>query len=133
VVTIQHASAYADDPQRAAEALAEICKGRVEEFHPLPGAFVCLFGRSWDGPLLELYPRTSRLVSRDGEVAFAKLKARATGAGTHFNLKVDRKRTEIEKICDQRGIPCSWRDWAGFLDVWLEDDLLIECDCEDDR
>jgi hypothetical protein len=22
---------------------------------------------------------------------------------------------------------CAWRDWAAFLDVWLEDDLLIEC------
>ena len=25
------------------------------------------------------------------------------------------------------GLPHAWRDWAGFLDVWIEDELMIEC------
>ncbi len=129
VVTIQHASVYADDPQRAAEHLAALCGGTVESFHPLRGGWVCLFDRTWHGPLLELYPRTTRLIAVKGDVGFAKLDEPATGAGTHFNLKVERTRGELEKICAERGLKCSWRGWAGFLDVWVEDGLLVELVC----
>ena len=129
MVTIEHASVYADDPKRAAEHLAALCGGAVEAFHPLPGGWVCLFDGTWSGALLELYPRTSRLVSREGDVGFAKLRSPATGAGTHFNLKVDRSRAELERICTARGLTFSWRSWAGFLDVWIEDGLLVELVC----
>jgi len=126
VVTIEHASAYADDPQRAAEHLAALCGGTAAPFHPLPGGWMCMFG---GGAFLELYPRTARLVSREGDVAFAELQPAATGAGAHFNLKVDRTRAELERICDERGLKHGWRAWAGFLDVWLDDGLLVELVC----
>ena len=98
----------------------------MSEFHPLPGAYVCWMP---GGAFIELYPRTSRLVSREGDTTFEALPAPATGAGTHFNLRVQRTRTELEQICAERKLHCTWRGWAGFLDVWLDDGLLIECVC----
>lgn len=130
MVSIQHLSAYANDPQRAAEDLAALTGGSAAPFHPLPGAWVCLFDRSWSGPLLELYPRTAALArGDDGAPVFSTLSAPATGAGTHVNLEVGRSRAEVERLCAERGLPCAWRGYGGFLDVWLDDGLLVECVC----
>ena len=126
MVTIQHASAYADDPKRACEALAAICGGRVTEFLPLKGGWVVLFGA---GAFLELYPRGARLVDTGGDVGFAALPSPATGAGVHFNLRLDRTRAQVEKACAELGLRCSPRPGMGFLDVWIEEGLLVECVC----
>ena len=128
MTTIQHASTYADDPKRAAEHLAAICGGTVRRFLPLEGGWVCLFDR---GAFLELYPRTARLVDLGGDVGFAELPTPATGAGVHFNLRVERTRAEVEAICARRGLRCSPRPGMGFLDVWIEEGLLVECVCTD--
>ena len=130
-IRIQHGSAYAHDPERAARVLAALTGGVARAFHPCPGAWVCFLGGEdddWSGPLIELYPRTVRLASEDGEVVFRPLPRRgeARGAGTHFNLAVDASRETLERICAKERVACSWRHWAGFLDVWIDDDLLIE-------
>jgi hypothetical protein len=126
VVTIQHASVYADDPKRAADALAAICGGRAAPFSPLPGAWVCFFP---GGGFLELYPRTARLKDLGDDVGFEPLPAPATGAGTHFNLRLHRAREDVEKACAALGIKCAQRPGLGFLDVWIEERLLVECVC----
>ncbi len=130
-IRIQHGSAYAHDPEHAAGALAALTGGVARAFHPCPGAWVCFLGgddEHWSGPLIELYPRSVRLASEAGEVVFRPLPPphTARGAGTHFNLAVGATRGELERICAAQGLTCSWRGWAGFLDVWLDDDLLIE-------
>ena len=126
MVTIQHASAYADEPRRAADALAAVCGGRVTEFLPLKGGWVCLFG---DGCFIELYPRSARLKNLGDDVGFEALPSLASGAGTHFNLKIDRSRAEVERACAELGLRCAPRPGMGFLDVWIEDGLLVECVC----
>ena len=126
-VRLNHASAYAREPRAAAEHLAALAGGTVQSFHALDGAWVCLFEGSWDGGLIEFYPRTSTLAHERGEVCFRDLPRPAAGGGTHFNLSLPRTRAQIEEICRAQGLVCAWRDWAGFVDVWLEDDLLIEC------
>ncbi|MBL8954459.1 MAG: hypothetical protein JNK82_27015 [Myxococcaceae bacterium] len=129
MVTIEHASAYAHDPQRAAEHLAALCGGKAEPFHPNPGAWVCLFDRTWSGPFIELYPRTSRLSLKGDEITFEAMPVAAAGAGTHFNLRVDRTRPQLEQLCAERGLTHGWRAWAGFLDVWLDEGLMVELVC----
>ncbi len=128
---INHASVYAHDPKRAAEHLAALSGGVVRSFHPCEGAWVCLLeGDTWSGSLIEFYPRSVTLAHRDGEVRFEALARPASGGGTHFNLSLPKSRTALEQICRERGLTHGWRDWAGFLDVWLEGELLIECVCE---
>lgn len=50
----------------------------------------------------------------------------ARGGGGHVNISVDLSRAELEKRCAALGLPCSWREWQSLLEVWLEDDVLIE-------
>jgi hypothetical protein len=127
-VRINHASMYAGDPQRAAEHLAAIVGGTVQPFHPLPGAWVCLFEEdNWKGGLVEFYPRTSTLAHEEGQITFRALSTPARGGGSHLNLSVPRTRQLLEALCRERNLTCAWRDWASLLDVWLEDDVLIEC------
>jgi hypothetical protein len=126
-VRINHGSAYARDPRAAAHHLAALSGGVVESFHPLEGAWACLLDGGWSGALIEFYPRTATLAHDEGLVLFRPLEHPAAGGGTHFNLSLPRSRADLERTCRERGLPHAWRDWAGFLDVWLEDDLLIEC------
>lgn len=128
-VELNHASAYAHDPRKTAEDLAALCGGNVVAFSPLPGAWVCQFGPVANGPFIELYPRTSRFALHEGAIRFEAMPVPATGAGSHLNLRVDRSRTELERICAERGLKHGWRSWAGFLDVWLDEGLMIELLC----
>ena len=128
--SINHASVYADNPKLAAEHLAALVGGNVETFHPLPGGYACLFDGSWTGTFLELYPKTHRIGLEAGKVGFFPFPEGARGSGTHFNITVDKTRSELEAICKERGLSCAWRGWASFLDVLVEDDLVIELVCK---
>ncbi len=127
---IHHGSAHADDPKRAAENLAAIVGGTVAPFQPLPGGWACLFDGSWNGAFLELYPKTHGITANDEGPGFAELAAAPAGVGTHFNISVEKMRSEVEAICRERGLRFSWRDWAGFLDIWIDDSLLVEIVCK---
>jgi len=48
------------------------------------------------------------------------------GRVPHLNLTVDRTRAELEAICDERSLEHGWRGWTGFLDVWLDEGLMVE-------
>jgi hypothetical protein len=126
MTTINHASAYAHDPRAAAEHLAALGGGRAARFEPLPGAWAVLFEGTWEGAMIELYPRDKTFALRDGAIGFHDLSPPARGAGTHFNLSVDKTRQELESLCAARGLTCSWRGWAAFLDVWVDEELLVE-------
>jgi hypothetical protein len=129
-VKINHGSAYARDPRRAAEHLAALTGGLARPFHPCEGAWVCfLSGKEddWDGQLLEFYPRNVLLSADGGKLVFRTTKSTPRGAGTHFNLSIPKTRAALEAKCAELGVTSSWRDWQGLLEVWLESDLLIEC------
>lgn len=134
---INHLSLYGHDPAVATAHLAALTGGRAAPFHPCEGAWVCfLSGKDgdWEGPLVEVYPRQVTLAAAaDGSVTFARLERPARGAGGHVNLSVSVTRAELERLCKERGIRHTWRSWAGFLDVWLDDELLIECVPTEDR
>jgi hypothetical protein len=123
-----HASLYAASPKRAAEKLAALVDGHAAAFHPVAGGYVCFLNREddWEGAIVELYPRHVTIAHDHGRVAFRKLARPAHGAGGHVNIAVPIARKELEKRCDELGLVHSWRDWQSLLEVWLEDDLLVE-------
>lgn len=128
-VRINHGSIYARDPRRAAQDLAHLTGGLARPFHPWKGAWVCFLSgkdEDWEGQLIELYPHDLVMIAEEGRLAFRKAKLPPRGAGSHFNLSVPRSRTELEALCGKRELSCSWRDWQGLLEVWLEEDLLVE-------
>jgi hypothetical protein len=128
--TINHGSVYARDPRGAAEKLAALTGGIARAFHPCEGAWVCFLGgdeEDWDGPLLEFYPRSVLLAREGSKLVFRAATTAPRGAGTHFNLTIPKTRMALEAACLAAGMRSSWREWQGLLEVWLEDDLLIEC------
>jgi hypothetical protein len=128
-VRINHGSIHARDPRRVAADLAHLVGGLARPFHPWKGAWVCFLGgedEDWEGPLIELYPHDLTMVAEAGRLAFRKAKLPPRGVGSHFNLSVPRTRRQLEALCAEREIACSWRDWQGLLEVWLEPELLVE-------
>jgi hypothetical protein len=128
---LNHGSVHARDPQRAAEHLATIVGGLARPFHPCDGAWVCFLSgedEDWNGPLIEFYPRDI-VLARDGNALVFRTIARPapTRSGTHFNITVPKSRAAIEAACGKLGVACSWRAWQELVEVWLEDDLLVEC------
>jgi hypothetical protein len=93
----------------------------------------------WNGPLLEFYPLSVVLARDAGKVVFRKvtkpsrgsgvtpIRSATGGTGTHFNLTVPKTRAALESACAKLGLACSWRGWQGLLEVWLEDELFLEC------
>jgi hypothetical protein len=126
---ILHVSLNARDPATAAQHLAELVGGVAIPFHPVEGAFVCFLGtkEDWNGPLIELYPRTTTLVLQKGKLAFREIAEGINASGAHVNIALDKTREQIEATCDHRGIVHHWRDWQELVEVWLDDGLLIEC------
>jgi hypothetical protein len=58
---------------------------------------------------------------------FRKVPGGVKQTGAHVNLRIPQTRKALERICVERRLAHSWRDWQSLLEVWLEDDLLIEC------
>lgn len=128
---LQHVSLYADQPQAAASNLAQLLDGRALPFPPHSGAWVCFLTfdqSSWQDQFVEFYPRDTRLSRLDGGTRpqFTPVEGgQATGAGSHLNLVVAMTAQQIEKACTALDKPHGWR-WMGLMDVWLEDNLMIE-------
>jgi len=128
-VHIIHSSVYATDPEKAASNVAALIDGIVKPFFPLEGAWVCfLNGENWDGgEFLEFYPKSMKISNNSGNPEFLKNSEGVSGVGTHFNLSVLKTRADLELICQERNLKCAPRGWGNVLDVWIEENLLIEC------
>lgn len=125
--TLNHASVYADNPERAARLLAAIVGGTTMPFPACEGGYVCFFDdRGWNGQYIEFYPKNVTIARRDGKTVIAKSDSIASGAGTHFNISVPLMAEQLEAKVMALGLDCTWRHWGGFLDVWLESSLMLE-------
>lgn len=128
-VHIIHSSIYATDPEKAASNVAALIDGIVKPFFPLQGAWVCFLNdENWNsGEFIEFYPTSSKLVNYSGNPVFLDNPEGISGTGTHFNLSVPKTRVELELICEERNLAYAPRGWGNVLDVWIEENLLIEC------
>ncbi len=128
-VHIIHSSVYASDPEKAALNVAALIDGIVKPFFPCEGAWVCFLNdKNWDGgEFIEFYPKSVKLSNKSGNPAFLENPEGVSGAGTHFNLSAPKNRENLESICQERNLMCALRGWGNVLDVWLEENLLIEC------
>ena len=128
---ISHVSVYADDPRSAASTLAMLIGGQVTPFPPHKGGWVCFLSTErtdWSHEFIEFYPRNTQLLRTDGATRprFAPMTDEAAmGAGTHINLTVPMSASDIEAACQRAGVTHGWR-WAGLMDVWIEERLMIE-------
>lgn len=82
------------------------------------------FGNGSD-EFIEFYPKTHTIIRKGTRPDFASLQKPVNGVATHIHLQVDVALDEVAKKATQLGLVNGLR-YQGFLDVWLEEDLLTE-------
>ena len=133
-MSIKHLSIGVNDPKHAAEAVAELTKGNVQSFHPVKGAYVCLWP-DWSGQFVEFYPKKVRLVPTAEGAEFQTVENSSEFSATHINLDTDLTGEEIKAIAGGYGYKYYFRpsDGGPLHEVWIENALLIELVTKDLR
>lgn len=127
---ISHVSVALRDPQRAAQALAEIWQGNAYPFFPYAGAWIAFSG---DEPSsqIEFYPDGTELAPLDTseDYEFRRNSAASSLTPTHIAIKAPSDRSAVEQIAAREGWRCRLGNRGGafdVLDVWVENRLMIE-------
>jgi hypothetical protein len=124
---IHHLSIAAQDPQRAADVLAELMGGTAVPFPPNPGSFFAL-QLDEHGSGVEVYPAGTQL-EPGGDVGGSFVKKEARGYGsTHFALSVATDADTVKKIADRAGWQCYDCNRGPFhvIEVWVENHVMVE-------
>jgi hypothetical protein len=130
---IHHVSIPARNPQRVAEALAEVMGGRCMPFGPLEGAFMAT---GVDGSMIEVYPdrATLDIPANDDQVVFGENQAPPQTWPFHILLSVPLETGAVEAIGAREG----WRaktfgrgmkghePFFHVIEFWVENRLMIE-------
>ena len=124
MIKINHVSVYADNPFGCAEKLITMLGGYVTPFPAFRGACMYYFGNGSDG-LIEFYPKTHKIVQTGTSPGFAPLRQPVNGCATHINLQVEVPLEEVAEKATKLRLTNGLR-YQGFLDIWLENELLIE-------
>lgn len=126
---IHHLSIAAREPQKAAEALAELMGGKAVPFPPNPGSFFAL-QLDDHGSGVEVYPAGTHLEPGGDEGGgFVRDPAPRRGFGaTHFALSVQTDAKTVEKIAERVGWHCVTCNRGPFhvIEVWVENDTMVE-------
>jgi len=132
---IHHVSIPAREPERVAQVLAELMRGKCLPFGPLEGAFMASSGDA-HGTMIEVYPEQSTLdiPRNDDQVVFGNNASPPQTWPFHVLLSVPRDREEIEAIGAREG----WRartfgrgmqgkkPFFHVIEFWVENRLMIE-------
>lgn len=131
---IHHVSIPAREPQRVAQVLAELMKGRCVPFSPLEGAFLAMNGDE-HGSMIEVYPeRAAMEIPQDDDQVVFREQTPPRAWPFHVLLSVPRSREEIEEIGARagwrtktfgRGIPGE-KPLFHVIEFWIENRLMIE-------
>lgn len=131
---IKHLSLGVVDPKRAADALAELTHGNVRPFHPVKGAFVCLWP-DWNGQFIEFYPKNIRLVPTSQGADFKSFENDPEFSSTHVNLETDLTGDTVKAIAARYNYEYYFRpkDGGPLHEIWIENTLLVELVTKDLR
>ena len=129
---LKHLSIGVGEPKRAAQALAELTRGKVDEFHPVTGGYVCLWP-DWSGEFIEFYPKQVRLVPTGQGAEFKSVRETFEYYATHINLETALTSDEVKKTAARFGYKYHFRPANGgpLHEVWIENALLVELVTQD--
>lgn len=127
MITINHVSIFSNNPKKAADTMVQVFGGVARPFPPSPGGYTFYFDATTMGygGFIEFYPKVRQLVKHGIHPVFEDLIKEPYGYATHINLMVDVPLKEIAARCTALGLDNGIR-FTGLLDVWLEEELLIE-------
>lgn len=131
---LRHLSIGVDNPKRAADAVAELTNGNVQSFHPVKGAYVCLWP-DWSGQFVEFYPNGVQLVPTAEGSEFQNAKNAPEFSSTHINLDTDLIGDEVKVIAARYGYKHHFRpsDGGPLHEVWIDNSILFELVTKDLR
>ena len=140
---INHISIAANEPERVANALAEIWDGVVFPFPPNPGSFMVV-ANDGKGSAVEVLPAGTVLVPGEGlpaeddldalteefEGKFVKSDFVPRYVATHLNVNTLKSIDEIREIAKREG----WRVLVAnrgqglfqLIEVWVENTFMVE-------
>jgi hypothetical protein len=128
-IMIHHLSISAQNPQNAAEVLAEVMNGKVFPFRPHPGSYMML-SLDEHGTGIEVYPL--KIVLQPGEeeqdCQFKETSQPSNFTATHAAISVNSTQEQIEAIAQREGwrvIRCS-RAFFDVMEFWVENRVMIE-------
>lgn len=129
MTAIAHASIPADDPQRAAEVLAEIMGGEAMPFPP--AGKDSWMAWSGDGTVeIEISRRGLAVSYGDEQAEWQSDGVARRLSETHLALCVDRPAAEVLAIAQRAGWPARACDRGGGIfqltEVWVEGAFMIE-------
>jgi len=133
--TLFHLSLSVRDPEHCARVLAEITDGQAIAFKArgLEGAWICL----WDpttNHLVEFLPARA-VMHRAPEAAAFRSTDHPVVGGTHLQLQAERGVDHIRGVSESHGcccrLRCDPRRGGPLLEVWLEEDVLLELVSDD--
>jgi hypothetical protein len=125
-----HMSADADDPQRAAELVAELWGGKAYPFPPVGvGSWVAMAGDDRN-TTFEFYRRGTELHPGEGDSEGHGVQTEGRRFGpSHAAVATARSVDEVKAIAARYGAPakvCVRGGLFGVIEVWIEGRLLIE-------
>lgn len=127
---IHHISISARNPERVAQALAEVMKALVAPFPPHPGSYFVLPQDNY-GTGIEVYPIGSELLPGEGNSScqFAINDNTSQYTATHAAISVPTSTEEIEQIAEREGwraVRCNRDGIFDVMEFWVENRLMIE-------
>jgi hypothetical protein len=128
---IHHFSFAAENPERAARAIAELWGGEAFPFPPVAkGSWVAIAGDA-RGTTIEVYPLGSELHPVDG-AADAEARQAATPArftATHAAIATELDQAAVEALAQRHGWLskyCKRGGIFGVIEFWVENAFLLE-------
>lgn len=140
---INHISIAVNEPERVANALAEIWDGMVFPFPPAPGSFFVL-ANDGRGSAVEITPAGTVLMPGEGlpdendlnavteefEAKFVQSDFRPTYVATHLNISTKKSIEEIREIARRQGwrvLVCNRGEGLfQLVEVWIENTFMLE-------
>jgi len=125
---IRHFSFAAENPQKVAEALAEILGGRAVQFPAHAGGFMALSGNP-HGTSIEVYPMKVELApNASGLVEFRENASPSRYTPTHAAIRVPAPQDKILAIAAREGWTAqrTQRGPFDFIECWVENRVMLE-------
>lgn len=126
-----HVSIDAADPQRAAQAIAELWDGEALPFPAVyPGSWAALAGDD-RGSMIEVYPAGVRLEpgSGDADAVGRRDDPHHRLTSTHMAIATALSTDEVHALAERFGWQAKYRKRGGrfgVIEFWIENMILIE-------
>lgn len=125
---IIHLSISAHNPKHVASVLAELWKGEVLPFPPVPGGFVAIAGDE-RASIIEVYPETQGYAAGPEEYALVERAPAKEAEPVHFLMQIRVSEEDAIALGTREGWTvrkCSRGGMFDVIELWVENRQMVE-------